>query len=199
MGLDMYVYKIKKAAEDAAAKCQNKTEEEIEKNFSIFYPDDPELIQPILPWLIPVNAKVKILDLEKLKRDFNIPENSHISGQRVGGGEYGWYFRDENGEGYKAILTDDNYEDYQKLETMTLYICDSIEELDYWRKNYDLQENLHHIYRNETNSSIENCGYYPISETMYEAIVDDYKMSGRILPDYPETNEDQVVCYHEWY
>ena len=189
MGLDMYLYKIKKIED--ASRYNGRAEEDIP--FTVFNisendPDFEPLFGQIADYLYPVSIDVEEFDEEKFTADFGIePDDYQVSFcYGFDGAEFGY------NSGKIIKLEPSEYIAYFRRVIRERLIAD-LDEVAYWRKEYDLQEDIHEA----CGVQIENCGYYPLNDDMWEAIQ-------RHDPDqynnvYLWNEGDSVIVYHEWY
>jgi len=78
--------------------------------------------------------------------------------------------------------------------TCAIFKC---EEVGYWRKAYELQENIHYLCDKE---EIENCGWYRCNRKMIDAMRTIHEGCGKLNQ---EIIIDDIlgghIFYHEWY
>ena len=72
--------------------------------------------------------------------------------------------------------------------------CVKCEEVAYWRKRYDLQDALY----DASEVPIQNCGYYPMTDDMWNAIRKWDKETYNRLAHY-KYDDSCLIAYHEWY
>ena len=190
MGLDMYVYRIRKAKlED-----REYTTEELSK-LGLGYvsvkdaESDMHLFAQLLPYTIKRNVSAQFYNVKQIIEDYNLPKDSHIGmisyerivvGGRTDSGEYvsQEVFREEIEKKYIETITD------------IYYVWEREEEVAYWRKHYDLQD---WIYDNV--EGVDNTGYYILNA---ETIRELNKKFDECLPEEDPTDES-ALFYWEWY
>lgn len=189
MGLDMYVYKVRKAElEDR----EYTTKELSDLNLSYVCVEDEynvsDLYAQLLPYTIKRNASAECYDIEKMIADFNLPSNSHIgmlSYEMIvlyGTTDGGRYVRQE-------IFREDIENKYTITKTSAYYIWEQ-EEVEYWRKHYDLQDWIY-----DTLENVDNTGYYILNANV---IAELNKKFNECLPEEDPTDES-ALFYWEWY
>ena len=189
MGLDMYVYRIKKA------ELEERKYTTIElSNLGLSYVcvedahDDISLYAQLLPYTIKRNASAECYDIEKMIADFNLPSNSHI-------GMYSYemivlYGTTDDGKYVKQeIFREDIEKKYTITKTSTYYIWES-ENIAYWRKHYDLQDWIY-----DTLENVDNTGFYILNA---DVITELNKKFDEYLPEEDPTDES-ALFYWEWY
>ena len=199
MGLDMYVFKLKKVSQSDLEKviaCGENSYaklRDINPHISCFTIDEDveeavEMFKDAMPYLTEVTLKTEYIDLDKVRDDYGVPDDADIVGRRFSGdGSVGITFRFGD-ERCDVNLTDDMIkEKYTKLIPEKCYIVERFE-CAYWRKAYNLQRDIYAAY----DGVIQNCGYHKVNEDMYSLMADD------INADFSD-NEKEALFYHEWY
>ena len=188
MGLDMFVYRVKRP------KLQDKvytTKEIAEKGLMHVSVEDVKndmsMFEQILPYAVRRNVVVQYYDVEKMISDYNLPKNSHIWCYSYNGINIGGY---ENNQKIDQFISRQEVKEkytYEKTEPHYLW---ETEEESYWRKNYNLQEWFY-----EKLGNVENCGYYVLDA---ELIAETNRLYNTNIPEEDPT-DDEVLTYHEWY
>ena len=190
MGLDMYLSKFKKID----AKKAKWFEGEFEKRINDFgyevwdvVDGNEEEIEEIKDFLVRTKVYRTVWDYERFEKENNLK------------GWYLWNISHEDidkvtlcyrndGKTREFSLTKTEYNSYYQYKLCDCYIV-SCEEVDYWRKNYDLQDLIHEGHDN----AIHNCGYALLTNEEVEAIERECGKS------YPWLNDDEAYVYMEWY
>lgn len=197
MGLDMYCYRVSRLNEKDLETIKNlQYESEYDKyGFSLFNrPSEHDIdgisqLSDLSPYVNTVMVKEEFIDLSKMKTDFDIPDDADIVGESYGD-KYGFIFSNNLGFRVGLEFTDEEFKRYIYEEEVECYVC-KMDEVAYWRKNYDLQNEMHRL----SNSDILNCGYYILNEDMYEAMIRD----GGLDSSENFEDENSALFYHEWY
>lgn len=206
MGLDMYLYRISRISSSEQRKLRGKTEMQIyDKGYSVFHRpnssnDDGHLLDNIKPYLRGIKIPIEYFDMKKIRKDFKIPKNALQSGSCMSYERIKFEFCSPDYK--KSYAADLNSPELIKKYTYTkltyCYVC-RMTEIGYWRKHYKLQQKLYDEALLD-GITIENCGYYPLTDGMTKAILnDDYEYSEQVSPHSLKCDEDSIVVYHEWY
>lgn len=200
MGLDMYLYRATRVASDDLKVMNGMSSEEIDK----MYPrtlivteenlkDEPTLYTELLEYMSPITVKNTYVDLLKLKADHNVHADAIIVGESYDGENVGYSFKTPNDDIKRVSLS------YSDMETKYTFVRTDnahivyIDEVHYWRKAYEIQDAFY------AHRTIENCGYYKLSQEELEAIADKYDTSlYELVDDFPD-GVDEALFYHEWY
>lgn len=75
---------------------------------------------------------------------------------------------------------------------MDVYVCKPLEPVAYWRKKYDLSDEI----TAAVDGSVENQGYYPLNSKMFEIIK---KADNQLDGVSKLTTDDYTYVYYEWY
>ena len=185
MGLDMFLYRAKKLSDKAVKEVEGK--EIYSRDYSYLNPEYESEFKSLIPFSRKVNVLVDYMDTDKIKKDFDIPNNAHNTVQSFMHGitKLGFNYGDND---YKEVsITDtDMKEKYTITKLEQRYVVE-LNEIYYWRKNYELQDKLYEL----CDEQIENCGYHAVNEEMLRAI---NKHTDRTI-----TNKNGNLFYHEWY
>ena len=198
MGLDMYLERVKMLSDDEKAEALKMTLDELREKYTIMEMDETErdLCSHILPYATMVRRSVEEISIPLVMKALGYPEDVRFCGSCYGGGRHVFWFRDKDDKKYELDLAKI---DEKKLEDATVTneydyaVFKEIRQEAYWRKEYDLQGAIYDACSEE----IRNCGYYPLTEEMKEAILS-YPENGLSRCEL-ENTDDSVVCYHEWY
>ena len=189
MGLDMYVYKIRKAElEDREYTAEEFT------NLGLSYVnvedahDNIGLYAQLLPYTVKRNVSVECYNIEKMIADFNLPSNSHIwmrSYEKIALSGT----TDDGRRVEQEIFREDIESKYTITKTNPYYVWKE-EEVDYWRKHYDLQDWIY-----DTLDGVDNTGYYILNA---DTIKELNKEFNECIPAEDPTDES-ALFYWEWY
>lgn len=186
MGLDMNVYRVHKPLLDENEMYDGKDVKDIVLS-------EKDINEPALRQLLPYCKKVRIMnhyyDLEKIEKDYDVP-NVRIGGW--GSDETGSYttFYGDNVRSFKVYkaLIESKYT-IDREETCYVFARD---EVRYWRKAYDVQEWFHdHI-----PEPVENTGYYILTEDILLAFNETFH-DEELPVEAPD--EWGALVYWEWY
>lgn len=182
MGLDMYLYKLKKP--DIKMGIYNWDDPVIDQLLQISQDEyEQEMYAQIHPFCTRIFVKREDYDYEKIAADYDMKMPIRISGFGTGG----CTFTDD--VSHVSILPED-IKKYQKPFMQTMYVADK-EQVYYWRKAYDVQSMLY----NKMECEIENCGFYLLTEELAEEIAKiDAEFDTSIVSD-----DRANIFYHEWY
>jgi len=200
MGLDMYAFRIKKVTEEEAQLCQGLSSKEITKNgFTLFYDQSEDtlaLITEILPYLKPVQYHYEAMDLQKVKKEYGVPEDALQTGAAYEPAGITYHFCTGTGEDYKSFPVKISRDDVRRFVVTALergYIA-RMGDCAYWRKNYDLAD----LISQQHDNPIQNCGYYVLSMEE-QRLVERYCRESGDPVVFPACAEDEAIVYHEWY
>ena len=189
MGLDQYIYRIKKlelserlyTSEELGAMDLNKIVVEDFENHK-------ELYGQLEPYAVKRDVLCKLYDIEKMIADYNLPGNSHI--WRYCGNEITISGYDANNQRIdQTISYDEINRKYTKTEIIPYYLF-STEEVCYWRKHYDLQD---WVYENIDN--VDNTAYCILDTGLIQDLNEIFDA------DIPveEPTDESALFYWEWY
>lgn len=184
MGLDMYIYKVR--------KCDDFDLANFHIRVSKCTGEDAELIQQIMPYLTQVEHLTDLYDFDKIAADYGLDRETIYLYMLSSEDETETGFIDHNGK--RAIIKNEDIDaKYTVQKILPYYIC-TMEEIAYWGKAYDLQDAIHKA----CDEVIENCGYYRVTSAMRRAILN--RKAGKDGLKVP-VNEftGKNVFYHEWY
>lgn len=203
MGLDMHVFKVSKCSEEEAKTLNGKVlGRDIAMQFKVFPTEqgrEPyDEIKQILPWLKKTTMKVPCYDYEKMIAD-NV-ENPELYDICLSIESYDqcWFtiYPKEKGSGLEEKKVKLSREEIKKnclkLVDMDVYVCKQLEQVAYWRKEYDLSDAIIAA----VGGPVENQGYYPLNDKMFEII----KKADNQLDEVNElVTDDYAYVYYEWY
>lgn len=193
MGLDMYMYRAKKLNEAEVKSLIGKHAQKIaeESDYTYFTKnevlDDPELAE-LMPMLTTVTMKNTFINMEKIRKDNEIPEDAYIAGSSYSNKGNSYSFRNDSGFHKEVSLPEDVLQTYL-FDADEEYLVCHMEEVAYWRKEYDVQDFIHE----NIEADILNCGYYEVSQELLDRLYD----MGEVEELYCE--DDEKIFYHEWY
>ena len=189
MGLDQYVYRVRKPKLEYRVY----THEEIsEMGFgwasAVNFETNKNLYAQLAPYAVKRDVECNYYDVEKMIAHYNLPEDSHI----VGYGSYGvtLYGTNTNGDLVEQEISEEEVvEKFIKTEVHPHYIWEEYEEY-YWRKNYNLQDWIYNAI-----DGVDNTGYYILDADLISEINCAY---GADIPEEDPT-EESALFYWEWY
>lgn len=203
MGLDMYMYKCRKLKEEEVQNLMNGNIQDFEEQYTFFKKDEFEgyetsFAEDLLPVLTNVKVKAKYVNIRKILKDFNIPENVDIVGEGYSGQEVEYTFANNKGFRKEVKLNYDILEEKYVYEAEDEYFVCEMTEVAYWGKAYDIQKFMHKMIK----VPIINCGYYHVSEPILSKLIKK-KVIGNDEVYYTEEDfqckGDEIIVYHEWY
>lgn len=197
MGLDMYLYRVKKPEMKYVEGFIGKELSELDdvKGMALislqdYEEEDYPLIQQLLPYCHVIEMTNRELLLGKIVDDYNVQGSIHIG--EITKDYIGFYYSANdniNGERVSiSISMNDIQNKYSHLENINVAVC-YMDDVYYWRGDAGTHaRDLFYQYI----GCIKNCGYYKVPDDMIaelEACV------GLELCK----EEDEVFMYHEWY
>ena len=185
MGLDMYVFKAHPPKDDPNVVYKYK--EMLDKGYSIFPDEDieDESVRILKEYAVPFNLSVEKFDLKKISATYRLKNNIRISNVS----NNGTVFTDGNKE---VTIKEDELKNFIYEEEEVFWLME-LEEVGYWRKEYELQNQIYEMFKKD-GIEIENCGYYKLDKNkIYE--IDKYNNGEQGLIYHI----DDDLFYHEWY
>lgn len=193
MGLDSYVYRIKKPE---AMESRVYSRDEIRQlGLSSFATEDTKdnpLAADLLAYTVKVRVNEAFLNMEKVRKDYHLSDAAHAYGWN---GDGSIEIMDDAGGQYRTLkLTSQEIKDRYTLMQVVEYNVFYEETVAYWRKNYDVQSFFYdHIER------LENTGYYRLDEELLREFNecspdDDW---GKLPVEAP--TDESALFYWEWY
>ena len=182
MGLDQAIYRISRP------KLENRTfkRDELGDYELCIESEADETVLAVIPYAAKRKVEFEFIDIEKLYKDKNIPSRACLGYCSPEEYKYTW----KDGEEFKSVTvkTKEILEKYIKKQIVDAYIWEQ-EELQYWRKNYDVQD---YIY-DETDA--DNCKYCLIRTDIQRELINNYNADFEV----EENTEDSGIFYWEWY
>lgn len=220
MGLDQWLFRIQRLTKEEAIALEGKHYNEISEDDSLLLfraneysaeERDFDEIKSIFEYLTKVKLISSLVHIEDLYRDKGVPEGYSVIGSsyRNGNTHVSFVKYPEDGSDYEYSklpkmeidVTDEEYNKYSYEEVEDYYVC-KIEEIYYWRKNYELQDKLYEA-AEENGDQILNCGWHKCNEEMIMDIQDAISQEDnmrlvnmRLVLNLPES---EAYVYHEWY
>ena len=184
MGLDMYVFKMRKAnLEDRVYTIGELSELGVSYVSVEDAMRNMDLYTQLLPYTIKREVTAEFYDVQKIIEDYNLPKNAGIgmiSYDKIvvsGTANNGEYVRQE-------VTREEIEEKYTLVKTDPYYIWES-EEVAYWRKHYDLQDWIY-----DALGDVDNTKYCYLPEEIVKEINKEFKECIPVEPD---------LFYWEWY
>ncbi len=207
MGLDMWMYEVKKMTKKEIAMLNNMSYKEISDlpDFSYYIKEEvdqknEEFIEDLLPYTITVPVNIKYCDLEKVKREHNIPDDYYLfraSYRNTADIEYEYGSSDYRKKKIIVNFTNEEFENYIVNKPRHLIVYKQ-KEVAYWRKFYELQEKIYDMYFEETTKEIQNCGMHSLSDDMLNEISKMCRKYGYKFRK-PRWTKSNAFFYQEWY
>jgi len=221
MGLDMYLYKIKKPSKedfeifmnnvnhsfDEACRLGAEAYDDIEDTDHgvmniLMYDDNEGMYEDLLPYSIQTKVKRDFLNYKKIEKDFGVTENMELIGSWSKIEGIGFTYKDfETNEEIKVEISREDIPLYtlEKSEDALVFL---LEDVAYWRKEHELNEDLCDAYA-WTGRDVENCGYHKCNEEMVEILRDrGLDLADTDYTDYDKAlavEENQALFYHIWF
>lgn len=196
MGLDMYLYKFSKPRE-TVEELNKKSANDLRNNGCfVFYKDDelPDNFDSIRHLASEVSIDTDYINYKKIRQDFNIPTEARLIGQSYYPDCIGYTFSLKSQVCQNIKIPIDEFEAKYVFTRKADAYCIEAEQVGYWRKYYDLQDAFYEA----CDTQIENCGYYPLNDEMWEVLRQYDDAQYATVEDYRNA-EDCLICYHEWY
>ncbi len=202
MGLDMYVYRATRPTEGEVCGLKGRSMKQIEEllpgvsSFDLSDDDVKVRLKFVRPWMTVIRRKHEAWDMEKLRADAGVPDDAVWWGTDYEDGTVVFHYGGKDGgEEFDIDLkkaTAGREKEFLVVEQHS-YGLVRLDQVAYWRKNYDLQEAVTWAWRAEhPDEELLNCGYYPLNAGMLEMINGEREGD---LERIPGTE----LFYHEWY
>lgn len=190
MGLDQYIYRAKKPQleERVYESAEIDSMLNMHRVFLVDAEDEMDLIEQLLPYTVVREVKAKFMDDKKMFADHGIPKNAYMCYMSSVEITYTW--TDENGKrNEKTIAMREVDEKYTIEKVLPCYIWES-EEVQYWRKHYELQDWIYdHI------DGVQNTGYYILDADLIRELNKEF--DEHIPKEDPD--DESALFYWEWY
>lgn len=191
MGLDMYLFRIKRPS----IKIPDDIDESWVKNHNLLYYDEDEINDirnvQLKPYTIEKTVNTSLINLKKIKEDFNIKQDFYAFITFMSREEVGFEFYNEEEHINIRINKKDVEEKYTFIKPIKSYIF-QCEEIGYWRKNYSLQDHIYEMFHDE----IENTMYQKLTK---EQALEILKLGNTGYLDIPDNSDNEAYFYYEWY
>jgi hypothetical protein len=184
MGLDQYIYRIRKPKLENRAYTADEIEElHLSKALAKNVEANKRFYAALLHYAVKRDYTAEYFNVEKMITDYNLPQDSHIT--MIGGGCIGLTGYDKYGNPICQKISIEEVEaKYIVTKTYPAYFWEE-DEVEYWRKNYDLQEYM----------CAENTQYVMLDANLITRINERF---GCAIP-LVEPNENEAMFYWEWY
>ena len=198
MGLDMYAYRLRKPTEKELENI--KTTGKIPDHFITIPKDNinENSCRDIKPFAELTPVKMKYINMEQIRKDNDIPDNMYCFCTRYREDAIWYKFVHEN-ESKGIVVSHKDIEDKYTITSIEDRYIAHIDDVGYWRKEYNLQDTLHELY----DGYIENCGFHKCSPEMIKAMLDEKYNNETygigIKSTAAVTTEDEDIFYEEWY
>lgn len=198
MGLDMYLYKFSKPRKTIAELNKYSADELRDRGYFVFFKDAEELpanFDAIKPLAFEVNVDADYINFKKIYEDFYIPEDARVIGESYSSEQIGYTFEFPSTHEHKHVdIPTDEFEAKYVFTQKSEAFCLEGEQVGYWRKHYDLENAFYEA----CETAIENCGYYPFNDKMWDVLEKFDEKQYANVADYRD-DPDCLICYHEWY
>lgn len=190
MGLDQYVYRVRKPKLEKRMykSSELRNMEDAHWIFVDDISDQHDLIEQLLPYTVTRDVESQFIDGEQIFKDYGFPDDAYICFSCST--EVVWTFKDAIGNNVKLTMSRDEIEKkYTITKARPCYIWYG-EEVEYWRKNYDLQDWIY-----DCLDDVQNLGYYILDA---DIIRDINEVFNEHLPK-EDPDGESALFYHEWY
>jgi hypothetical protein len=189
MGLDQYIFRVKKPnLEDRVYTHEELGNLCLHSAYLKDVAEAPELIEQLIPYAVVRNVEAQFINKAKIIEDYNLPDNAYIS--YMSSVEVKYRGKDNDGNDISVTIDYNEIEKkYIATEILPCYVWDA-EEIQYWRKEYDLQD---WIYQNINN--VQNTGYYILNAEMIREL---NSLFDEHLPK-EDPDDESALFYWEWY
>lgn len=196
MGLDMYLYRLSKPRPPVDTLNKMTYDTLTDKGYMVFVDGEefPANFEAIKPYAKRVNIEARYINFEQIKKDFDIPDDAFIVGESYSNEEVGYTFHLPHDDSQHITIPYEEYEKKYIFPKRTDAWCIKAEHIAYWRKNYNLENAIY----DACDTSIENCGFYPLNSDMWDVICRHDPSVYERIKEYRDKTSG-CVCYHEWY
>lgn len=197
MGLDMYLYKFSKPRKTVEELNKKSADDLRNAGYFVFFKEDSELpanFDAIRHLALEVNVDANYINFKKIREDFHIPEDAYVVGESYSSDKIGYSFEFPSHEHKHIDIPTDEFEAKYIFTQKSPAYCIEGEQVGYWRKHYDLEDAFYAA----CDTDIENCGYYPFNDQMWDVLQQYDEEQYANVKDY-RNDPDCVICYHEWY
>ena len=196
MGMDQYLYKVRKISDRTAKSLNGKTYEELcELGYMVAKKETyKHSVQHILPYLQEINVMYEYVDSEKMMQDYKIPKSADLVSRMQTKDKCAWSFIGKDGKEYFVeIPTDVVKSKYIRKALEPAYVYKETM-IAYWRNEYKLADTI----EDDFGSNIENCMYCPMNDEMWDDVLS--FRSEWTKPVYRRTKntDNSIVCYYHW-
>lgn len=191
MGLDMYLYRIKKLTRKEVKQFSGSLVARLPQGI-LALEAEWDGYSSIIPYADILTLKEQLYDYETMKVDTGIPENMHIVMEKIDKNASTFEFADPKNVGDRRCITipDDIIDERYTIERNKDYIVCHYQDIGYWRKEYDIQSRFY-----EEIGAVENCGYYVLTDATLASLVDD----GILTAAQAKHGVRSAIVYSEWY
>lgn len=200
MGLDMYLYRIKKPTvkfpEIITTKWLDEHELEHLPEKAI---NDKTCVQ-IKPYCIEKSIQVELIDIKRIiaDRGITIDDSTSYATTMISSSAYGFsVYQGKERRDYITVPIRELREKYVYKEFEKAYIFKQ-EDVAYWRKYRNLQDHIYDMFC----GNIYNCGYQKLTEEQVKDIMNFDQDNCNVyhpLFEIKENDEEGAYFYYEWY
>lgn len=215
MGLDQFLYEVIKLTDEEKAEIDKMSYDDIDGEYNIVeVDDDPDCgllgleghkWRDIKDWVYVVEREAEEYDMRLVRIAFNLPDTAYFAGCMVSSSGITHFVSDnsDTGDGdwpHRSITDAELKEKGCFVMVKHKFAVYKTNELEYWRKEYDLQQLMHGAY----DSTIENCMYAKLNPSMIKSLLGwqkshRYTWNGNLTEDDLKSDDNRLVCYYEWY
>ena len=177
MGLDSYVYKIKKIAKEIDIE----TLEQLKRSGYGYVTKDSSLTRQLETYATEITLPIDEIDIDKIIKDYDLGK---ITGRSIVNKRYTF-----TGVKNSVTFDDDNKIDKYLIETPKQFLIFKSEDVAYWRKDYNISSYIQEHYPNE------NTEYVEIELGDLETIKEYFDSELNV----PSLDEGEGLFYWEWY
>lgn len=208
MGLDMWVHSVERPSMLVVGKFETTNDVYAAPGYNYILAEDmlsePEMYQDLTPFTIKTILKTEVFNEDRFKKANNIPTDYICTGGHYGYNETNWTYMSKRSNPTKNIIeiscSKDDYPKYLDYPAKECYIF-RYDELTYWRKNYNTQDNIYNIYNKYSKQNIQNCGWHRLTQEMVKELnkIDKEFAKERFGIIASVDDENSGLFYHEWY
>lgn len=189
MGLDQYIFRIKKAElEERDYKADELRDMGLNFISLTAAYKNLNLYSQLLPYTIQRSVSDEFINMEKIIEDYNLPKDSYIG--MISYANIVVRGKNDNGECVEQEIYREEIDAKYTITKTELYHIWTSEEVMYWRKHYDLQDWIY-----ETIDDVDNTGYYILDAETIRELNREFE---ECIP-IEEPTDESALFYWEWY
>lgn len=153
MGLDMWVFKLKRLSEEEIGENRYRgTKADIFWNVFCLsktdFDENPEMFKDIMPFTTIESLLDSTCRYDLMKKDYSIPQSAQLVSISNRPCEMEFGFADNDAKYPPVCISHDRLEGYTEYHLRPYYLVHK-EEIQYWRKEYGLQDKLYELYQKQ--------------------------------------------------